>query len=478
MNVLDRFLTTSSQYPDRIAMQEKQHSISYQDFHIRACQLKSLLQQKGVHAGDHIAILLPRGCDAAIAIYGALFTGCCYVPLDIKNPTSRLQFIIQDANISCFIGTGTQPDWCASHAWIDISQIQDGDENDIDVIYRGHDHDIAAILYTSGSTGIPKGVAISHGAITSFSQWSRQSFDISENDIIASLAPFHFDLSIFDLFTSLSSGARTVFIPEGLTMFPSRLTHWLDEQRITTWYTVPSILSFFAMKGELDHTRLPELKTLLFAGEIFATPRLIELATLLPHVKMFNLFGPTETNVCTFWPVDRNRLSPDQAIPIGQAACLATLKIDGSNHELLVKGPCVTTGYWKDGKLEPVTDKGWYRTGDKVSINEYGEYLYHGRLDRMIKSSGYRIEPAEIEKTMNASPLIQISAVIAMPDPVSGSRIVAAMVASPDFDMPIFKQYLIAKLPAYMLPVQFKVIESIPILSNGKTDYQKLSMLF
>jgi len=478
MHVLDRFLATSSQHPNRIALQEGQRSVSYQDFHIRACQLKSLLQQKGIHAGDHIAILLPRGCDATIAIYATLFAGCCYVPLDIKNPISRLQFIIQDANITCIIGSGAKPDWCDSHDWIDISQIQDGDENDIDVICRGHDHDLATILYTSGSTGMPKGVAIPHKAITAFAQWSRQSFDISENDIIASLAPFHFDLSVFDLFTSLSSGAQTIFVPEGLTMFPSRLTRWLEEQGITTWYTVPSILSFITMKGELNHIQLPKLEKLLFAGEVFATPRLIELTALLPHVKMFNLFGPTETNVCTFWPVDRDRLSPDQAIPIGQAACLATLKIDESNHELLVKGPCVTAGYWKDGKLEPVTDKGWYRTGDKVSINQHNEYLYHGRLDRMIKSSGYRIEPAEIEQTMNTSPLIQTSAVTTVADPVSGRRIVAAIVASTDFDMSTFKQYLTAKLPTYMLPSQLKVIDTMPTLSNGKTDYQTLNMLF
>ena len=288
---------------------------------------------------------------------------------------------------------------------------------------------LAAILYTSGSTGAPKGVALSHRALRNFADWAAYTFNISRCDRIASLAPFHFDLSVFDLFSSLSCGAAVHFVPAGLTLSPSRLTAWLCEQRISIFYTVPSLLSFIALKGSLTTTPLPDLKTVLFAGEVFPTPQLKKLCELLPTVDFYNLYGPTETNVCCYWPVDRERLQTDRPIPIGYPACGAVLKIDAETGELLVQSANNLSGYWHQGKLiAALSTDNTYHTGDKVSLNERGEYCYHGRLDRMLKCSGYRVEPAEIEAVLSQFPEVTSCAVIGITDSTSGQRPAAAVV--------------------------------------------------
>ena len=335
----------------------------------------------------------------------------------------------------------------------------------------------SALLYTSGSTGTPKGVVISSRAIMHFCDWATAAFSIHPDDRIANLTPFHFDLSLFDIFTGPLNGATTVFMPDSLTLAPSKLVDWLIEHSISCWYTVPSILGFLLYKGNLANKHVTQLRQILFAGEVFSTPKLIELVNHLPKTRFFNLFGPTETNVCLYWPVNKRRLNADEAIPVGAAAAGAQLKICPENRQLLVKSPCLMSGYWIDGRPNlPVDDQGWYHTGDQVSIDPDGDYLYHGRLDRMIKSAGYRIEPAEIEQALGNVPGVQAAAVTAADDPVSGSRIVAA-VAGHAIDRRLLKKQLKTALPAYMQPADFVFLEQLPLLSNGKIDYRKIAKM-
>jgi amino acid adenylation domain-containing protein len=422
---------------------------------------------------------MERGIDAAEAIFGILAAGACYVPLDMKNPASRLNYIIKDANTRFVAGLGNCPDWLNNpDLWLNLQDLQPTLPLPVEPIKTDPDS-LAAILYTSGSTGTPKGVALSHRAMLNFATWAQSTFAIGPEDRIASLAPFHFDLSVFDLFSSLAAGASVHFMPASLALAPSKLTNWLSQNAITCWYTVPSLLSFIALKGALTTTPLNHLKTLLFAGEVFPTPQLIKLAELLPTVNFFNLYGPTETNVCSYWPVDRSRLHIDQAIPIGIPACNATLKIAEVNGELLVRGPNNFSGYWQNGRLDssPVHD-GWHRTGDNVSCNTQGEYCYHGRLDRMLKCSGYRVEPAEIEATINQFPEVEQCAVVGIVDPTSGQRPAAAVVFKTGYSLNDIIKRLKEKLPAYMQPAKFIVLQTLPVLSNGKTDYQALNNLF
>ncbi len=472
MNLLSDFHQQCHKQADKTALIEGKQKLSYGELQQRVLQLSAVLQQhKPV---QRVAIALDRGIDAVIAIFATLQSGGCYLPLDIKNPAQRLSFIVEDADVQYVIGKGACPHWLQEKSlWLDIDNIHplapQQQKTNIEA------ESLAAILYTSGSTGKPKGVALSHRAMLHFANWAADTFQICQDDNIASLAPFHFDLSVFDLFSALNRGASIHFIPSRLTLSPSRLTAWLAEQQISIWYTVPSILSFIALKGSLSTTALTHLGTILFAGEVFPTPQLINLSRQLADVKFYNLYGPTETNVCCYWPVERNRLKAQQPIPIGFAAAGAELEIDVNSGELKVLSANNLSGYWQKGCLvKAVDERGFYHSGDKVSLNAKGEYCYHGRLDRMLKCSGYRVEPAEIERIIEQSPEIKYCAVVGIDDNASGQRPAAAVVLKKGSQLAEMNKTIRQNLPAYMQPCKFLQLDSLPRLSNGKTDYLSL----
>lgn len=470
MSLLSHFPIQCHKTPNNIALVEGDRQLNYQQ----------VLRQTNIIAGYlsnnrpyRVAIAIDRGIDATLAILACLQIGACYIPLDLKNPASRLNFIINDAGVQFIVGKGHCPDWVeSSELWIDIEQCTN------QLTYSAaqiEPESLAAILYTSGSTGMPKGVALSHRAMLNFAQWAAETFNIQNNDHIASLAPFHFDLSVFDLFSSLNRGATVYFVPAMLSMSPSRLTRWLSDHKITVWYTVPSLLSFITLKGALSTTPLPHLKTILFAGEVFPTHQLIKLCELLPHVNFYNLYGPTETNVCCYWPVVRKQLAVDRPIPIGIPACGSTLTIIPESGELRVKSANNLSGYWQQGHLvSALSEDNDYATGDKVSINTQGEYCYHGRLDRMLKCSGYRVEPAEIEQAIQQRAEVEHCAVIGIKDQTSGQRPVAIMVIKPGCSLADIVTPIKQSLPVYMQPCKFIEQDSLPYLANGKINYQQL----
>jgi len=476
MNIVAPFFKQCTQTPQQIAFSEEQRGITYSDFKQQIETVAAFLQHQSTPQRC-IAVALDRGIDSAICIYAILSAGGIYLPLDIKNPAPRLNFIIQDAQPQYIIGLGSAPAWLErNEKWLDLNQLLEYKQSGYTAVNTSP-NDLAAILYTSGSTGNPKGVALSHQALHNFSSWAKDTFKLHAADRIASLAPFHFDLSIFDLFSSLSAGASVYFIPAKLTFAPSKLTSWLSEYKINFWYTVPSLLSFIALKGALESTQLDHLKCILFAGEVFPSKPLIKLVNLLPNTTFYNLYGPTETNVCCFWEVDKNRLSPEKNIPIGMPACNATLKLDDTTGELLVQSLNNFSGYWQQGKLETLTQI-HYATGDKASLNSFGEYEYYGRLDRMLKCSGYRVEPAEIEQSINQLDHIDQSAVIGIKDTTSGQRPAAVVVLKNNAELGPSIKPLRQLLPPYMQPCKFIVLESLPVLSNGKTDYLAIEKIF
>lgn len=472
--LLNPFLDQCQQQPDALALQEQDRQVSYRQLLQQAQSITAALQARGVQPGQPVAVHLDRGIDAACALFGVLLAGACYVPLDLKNPAPRLSFIVTDAQVHTVLGAGAMPAWLDQSLWLDIKACSAAIPAAVDIPAES----LAAILYTSGSTGQPRGVALSHRAIWAFTSWATDLLALSPADRIASSAPFFFDLSTFDLYAVLGAGASLHFVPAGLTMAPARLSAWLSEHAISGWYTVPSLLAFLTYKGNLAQTRLPALRFLIFAGEVFPTPALIDLAASLPRTALYNFFGPTETNVCCYWPVQRECLVAEQTIPIGLPAAGCELHLVADTGELWVRGPTLASGYWRDGHVQSLLNAdGWYATGDRASI-EQGEYRFHGRLGRMLKCSGYRVEPAEIEAVVNAIVGVKGCAVIGMDDPTAGQRPALAVVMEAELTIGEVRKALSRQLPAYMQPSRYLVVDELPRLANGKLDYQRLRGMF
>jgi amino acid adenylation domain-containing protein len=355
--------------------------------------------------------------------------------------------------------------------------------------------DLAYILYTSGSTGKPKGVMLSHENGVSYVDWCTEVFDPTPEDRFSSHAPFHFDLSILDIHVPLRHGATLVLVGEDVGKAPEPLAALIAEQRISVWYSAPSILAMLAQFGRLAEHDYSALRLVLFAGEVFAVKHLRSLAAQLPTPRYFNLYGPTETNVCTFYevklPVPEDRVVP---YPIG-ATCshLLCKAVDpegrevarGEEGELCVTGRGVMQGYWalpEQSAKAFLTDAAgarWYKTGDIVTEAPDGDYTYLGRRDRMVKRRGYRVELGEIESALYRHPAIKEAAVVAKPDEELGVRL-TAFLSCRDTKRPSLielKRFCSEHLPLYMVPDAFSWHDALPRTSTDKTDYQRLKEL-
>jgi amino acid adenylation domain-containing protein len=356
--------------------------------------------------------------------------------------------------------------------------------------------DLAYILYTSGSTGEPKGVMLSHQNALTFVEWCADTFHVRPEDQVSGHAPLHFDLSVFDVYNAIEAGATLHMIPEDILIFPASVAKFIETHNISIWYSVPGALAQLALHGKLTKERFPKLRTILFAGEVFPVKHLQRLAELLPDVELYNLYGPTETNVCTYYPVDRSRLAELEALPIGRAcANTEVFAVDehgqrvihaGGKGELYVRGPSVTLGYWGDPEktrktvvpnpFQPNFVENVYRTGDIVVLRTDGDYDVLGRRDNQIKVRGYRVELGEIEAALLRHGAVSEAGAFAMADPVDGARIhaVVALHNGSRLSESDLQQHCALHLPRYMVPANIQLREQLPKTSTGKIDRVRL----
>ena len=288
---------------------------------------------------DRIAIFLPRGIEAALSIYSVLYIGAIYVPLNIADPSERITFLLNNTNPKLVIGKGARPQWAENFIWLNIEEYKLSNINNEFKLNIPKASNLAAILHTSGSTGTPKGVALSHKAMIAFCDWAGVTFSVNNLDVIANLAPFYFDLSVFDLYTSFRFGSQLIFMPQYLTINPSKMIDWLLQNKITIWYTVPSMLAFLLKTTNIAKLTNSNLRLILFAGEPISKHVLLSLVETLPNIEFYNLYGPVESNVCCYWKVSYSTLKELDYVPIGFLACNNDLKVDDSTKELMVKGP-------------------------------------------------------------------------------------------------------------------------------------------
>ncbi len=504
---------------DAAAVADGDRIISYGDLERRANQVARLLVEIGVRGGDRVGLCLDKSLEAVIALYGVLKAGAAYVPLDPQAPPARLAYITRDCGVRCLLTRREEQHRCmrlVDHgAPLKALVIMDAagpdvpapggarvfDGSDIDVQdpsrprVRGISIDLAYVLYTSGSTGDPKGVMLSHLNALTFVDWATVEFGVGVHDRVASHAPFHFDLSVFDIFVSAAAGASLVLVPSTVLMFPVELRRFLEATKITVSYSVPSVLARLTARGRLRRGDLSDLRLVLFAGEVFPVKYLQRLMDLLPGTRFANLYGPTETNVCTWWdvpPLEPGRVEP---IPIGQAIGnveVFAMTDDGRRAaigeigELYVRGATVTKGYWSDeartaAALVPdpfrsASTERVYRTGDFVQELDDGNYKFIGRRDSQIKSRGYRIELGEIEAALDAHPDVVESAVVAVPDELVSNRIKAYVVGS-GVDGAVLAAFCAERMPRYMVPESFECRDTLPRTSTGKVDRQALMRL-
>lgn len=502
-------------YPDRPAVVEPGvGSITYRELDALSDRLRDDLIATGVSRGDRVAIHMRKSIDAVASICGVLKAGATYVPVDPGAPPARAAYVMSDCAVRVALVEASLRDrlvselsqFGANPAILSLTTTGGGaglaaalDERRPSVktaptVMPAAD-DLAYILYTSGSTGKPKGVMLSHENAVSFVDWCSEVFQPTADDRFSAHAPFHFDLSILDIHVSLKHGSAMVLVPEDTGKDPARLAQLIAAERISIWYSAPSILSLLAQFGGLERHDYRSLRLVLFAGEVFAVKHIRALCEAWRGPRYFNLYGPTETNVCTYHevvpPIPADRVAP---YPIGRVCSHFVGRVadeagnslqPGSEGELWISGRGVMQGYWS---LPEQTSNGffvepdgmrWYRTGDIVVEHLDGSYTYRGRRDRMVKRRGYRVELGEIEVALYQHPNVKEAAVIARSDAESNVEIVAFLSAHRDGRMSLIemKRFCSERLPLYMIPDRFSWHEVLPKTSTDKIDYQQLKEL-
>lgn len=500
--------------PQQEALRCHGQSLSYAELAQRAASLARLLLAHGVQRGDRVGIYLPKSLESHVAVYGIMMAGAAYVPLDPFAPVARTSFVIRDCGIrwlatgeekranlpailaaqpglACLLGVAPGDDLTApaipwDQVWAEPAELPDLGLTEMDLAY---------ILYTSGSTGDPKGIMHTHRSGLAFAQWAAATYDLRAEDRLSNHAPLHFDLSTFDLFAGALAGATTVIIPEAVTKFPASVARLMVDERISVWYSVPFALIQLLQRGNLPARDLSALRWVLFAGEVFPTKHLRSLMAALPGPRYSNLYGPTETNVCTYYHVDALPEDSDETVPIGIVCENAHgLVVDadgqpapaGQVGELVIRGPIVMRGYW--GRPD-MSERGFlrhevfphyadifYRTGDLVQARPDGNLIYLGRKDRQIKTRGYRVELDEVEVALLAHGQVEEAAVFAVPDGDGSNLIAAAVIAKEGFQLSpeLLVEHLSSRLPWYATPARIDITQDFPRTSTGKIDRRAL----
>ena len=507
----------SARYPSRVAVEDESgRSIRYDELALMADRLATRLARWGVGPGDRVGLYLSKGIEAVVAIHGILRSGAAYVPIDPTAPAPRGAGILADGCVKAIVAdaalaAGLRSAWPGqgpfprlilvgedSQATAPIRDAHWGDvindKSPSPLAPERQSTDLAYILYTSGSTGRPKGVMLTHANAFTFIDWCDQTFKPNSSDRFSSHAPFHFDLSIFDLFVSCKAGATLVLIGECLAKEPARLVAFLQQRRLSVWYSAPSILTLMIHHGGLDHGLEHQPRLVLFAGEVFPIVPLKLLRSIWKHAELWNLYGPTETNVCTAQRIppliDESRNKPfpiGRVCPAFEARVVDDSGVDvlpGELGELVVSGPGVMRGYFRQTELtarsfflDRDTGRLWYRTGDLVRDEGDGCFDFHGRRDRMVKKRGHRIELGEIESVLYRHEAVERAAVIAKQE-TSGLSIAAfvALKENRKGSIIALKRHCAEHMPIYMVPDSFTFVSNLPTTSTDKVDYQGLRM--
>jgi len=511
--------------PDATALVFKRTRITYGEIEEASSRLAWMLIASGCRRGDRVGVLMPKMPAAIVAMLAALKADTIYVPMDPASPAARQARVLELSDFRCILAAGpvernlrdaltaarlTQR---PTIGWLDEGPPVKGDPmpafglRDLDCypatppVSSNTDRDVAHILFTSGSTGLPKGVMISHASVVHFIRWARMYFGTAATDRISQHPPLHFDLSTFDIFGALTAGAELHLVPPEHNLLPPNLAQFVRESGLTQWFSVPSVLNLMAKFDVVRQGDFPSLRRVLWCGEAIPTPTLIYWMRRLPHTRFTNLYGPTEATIASsYYTVTRCPENEREPIPIGTACGGEELMVlDGQLRpvatdeigDLYIRGVGLSPGYWRDPDktrnafLSTPDGTGpqdrIYKTGDLARRGADGLYHFVGRADTQIKSRGYRIELGEIEAALHSLPGLREGAIVAIQsEGFEGWLICCAYVAAADRDVSpnSLRKGLAGLVPGYMLPARWMRYDLLPKNDNGKIDRPRLKDAF
>jgi amino acid adenylation domain-containing protein len=522
-SLLQDFVTRQAERrPEAVAIVMDEH-LTYGELEQASNRLARLLREAGCRRGDRICLFLPKSPYAIVGMLGALKAGCAYVPVDLTSPAARVEKIVHAAEpryglvsassrnlLDELFGRGTVPTipvGSVDHASVDGERFRsefrrsDSERYSPDQLDGdGCSDDAAHILFTSGSTGSPKGVVITHANVISFVSWATGYFGMTASDRMSGHPPLHFDLSTFDIYGTFCVGGQLHMVPEAASLMPHKLAEFIRSTELTQWFSVPSAMTYMAKFDALRRPDFPSLKRVLWCGEVLPTPTLIYWMQRLPHAQFTNLYGPTEATIASsYYTVPECPKSERESIPIGTACGGEELLVldearqpvrPGEIGDLYIGGMGLSPGYWRDDEKtrdaflpdvrSPGSGRRIYRTGDLARVADNGLVYFLGRKDTQIKSRGYRIELGEIETALNTLTDIRQCAVVGVAlGGFEGTTICCAYAANDgEVTAAKLRGQLRRLLPDYMLPSRWRAFDALPKNANGKIDRRALRELF
>lgn len=502
-NVIEWLERTAKKLSDKIAIVDENGYISYKEFREKSISIAQKInctkETLGICGKIPVVVYLENGLSVITSFMGIAYGGDFYSPIDVDMPQPRVDKILEVLQPRIVITSKKLKesfekfDFTGEYIiYEDISVITDVESTATELTKRIIDTDLLYVLFTSGSTGVPKGVSITHRAVIDYIDWVTETFDISAKDSFGNQAPFYFDNSILDIYSCIKTGATLYIIPKKLFFQPVPLLEYIKENRINTIFWVPSALIVVSKLKAFRNIDLSDtLKRVLFCGEVMPNKQLNIWRKYLPNVTYANLYGPTEiTDACTYYIVDRE-FSDEEPLPIGVPMKNTDILVLNDKDELVkgdevgelcVRGTSLAMGYYNNPEktkeafvqnpLNTAVPEIIYRTGDLVKYNEYGEIIYLSRKDFQIKHLGHRIELGEIETAVSS--LEEVTLCCCLYDE-KRQKIVLFI------DVQLEREYIKAKIdkliPEYMIPGKVIYLEKMPMNANGKIDRVKLKEL-